>query len=328
MTNYYLGGVTGSETFTYTVAEELRARGHDVQLACWMFTPGKGGAFEYESLHCAERVWASWFKPDVIHAHHNKCAVRARELWPDVPMVYVSHSAQEPLEQMPKDCGIAFGFAVSPEVRAEMVCQGPLALEQTAWIGQPVNVCRFRPRAPVNPTIRRILVVSARLPQRRKRIIEEAAHYLRAGLRFAGGDGNWHSQGALAQLYNWADVVFSMGRGVYEAMCCARVPVVFDKWGGDGMVTPKNAGGLAWYNFSGRKFHRDWTLPELLTVLGKYDAENGRALFDWARPECDVRLVCDELLTAYEGVIKDGDSYRRSGAADEPGHRGTCTGSG
>lgn len=319
MANYYLGGVTGSETWTYTVAEELRARGHEVGVACKRYVGGCGD--EVSFIRCADwpdslpRGW----HPDVIHAHHAPCARWARRVLPDVPMVYVSHSAQEPLEQMPKDCGISFGFAVSGEVRGEMVARGPLELEQTALIGQPVNVKRFRPRAPVNATIRRILVVSARMPKRRARIIEEAAHYLRVAIRFVGGVGRWKSQGAMAQLYNWADVVFSMGRGVCEAMCCARVPVVFDKWGGDGMVTTENARALAWYNFSGRKFGRDWTLPELLTVLGKYEAEQGRDLRLLAVPECDVRLVCDELLTAYEGVIESGDSYRRSGAAGEPG---------
>ena len=37
---------------------------------------------------------------------------------------------------------------------------------------------------------------------------------------------------------NEVDIVFSLGRGVIEAMLCGRIPIVFDHLGGDGMVTP------------------------------------------------------------------------------------------
>lgn len=307
MTNYYLGGVTGSETWTYTVYGELRCRGHDVRLGCVEYTGGLARML-YTAWRLHSKGWSGGeWRPDVIHAHHNVCARRARELWPDVPMVYVEHSTFEPLEQVPEDCKIHRVLCVSGEVMEHVTQKKEWWPVPEMIVGEPIDVRRFRPRAPVNPKIRRVLVVSARLPKRRASIIEDAAHYLGAAIRFIGLNGRVESQASMAQWYNWADVVFSMGRGAYEAMCCGRVPVIFDKWGADGMVTVGNAADLAWYNFSGRKYGRDWSLQELLVCLGKYDAESTRELRAWAVKRCDVGTVCDGLEKVYREAIEYGN---------------------
>ena len=89
----------GSETYLVTVARELRALGHELTI----YSPELGSI--------AQRMRAEGFEvldsldgcplPDVAHVQHATTAFRVRGRFPELPMVFVSHSSIYDIENVP-----------------------------------------------------------------------------------------------------------------------------------------------------------------------------------------------------------------------------------
>lgn len=105
-----------------------------------------------------------------------------------------------------------------------------------------------------------------------------------------------------------ADIVFSTGRGVREAMACGAVACVLGVYW-DGLVTPNTVEKLEQYNFSGRLSRTPPTAkaislvirdllnrPLLLSRLKKFSA-------DYAKQHWNSRVLAKKTLSIYRGLI-------------------------
>jgi len=108
----------------------------------------------------------------------------------------------------------------------------------------------------------------------------------------------------MPELINSAEVVISLGRGVLEAMSCARNVVVWDSrpyWGsrGDGYL---NDFSKLIGNVAGEYLRTDINLEE---ELKKYDQEQGKKNREYILEHHDVRKIVDKYLNIWETHKKD-----------------------
>ena len=110
----------------------------------------------------------------------------------------------------------------------------------------------------------------------------------------------------VCRLYQAADIVLGIARGVMEPMACGRPVVVLGRDDEGQLVAPDTVELIARYNFSGRQFGIEGAdgrpLVELLLELAR-DQERRRALGDFAleyvRSQLDARIGARQLLDFY-----------------------------
>jgi len=306
LTNHLLRSYTGSEVFTYTIADFLRRRGVEV-VAYSEYVGRLLGDFEaidvpvVESL---EQIRGERF--DVAHVHHNINALEVRRCFPDLPIIFLSHGVIPFLEQPPSiDIGISKFLAVSEEVKENLVAKG-IEEDDIDIFRNIVDSGRFRLMGQINSKPREVLVLSYRIGPHKEGIIRDACEKSGIECKFIGGRFGRVPQELLPKYINEADIVFSLGRGAIETMLCGRVPVVFDYLGGDGMVTPDSFTELVKANFSGRRYRVDYTVDQLVDELGKYNSEYGDNLREIALQHFDAKRQVDTLIGIYETAIENG----------------------
>lgn len=99
----------------------------------------------------------------------------------------------------------------------------------------------------MSPEPRRAIFLSNK-QGRARAIIEQACHIAGIELRIVGGDTP--SDTPEAEI-NWSDIVFTIGRGVPEALACNRNVYVLDLYGAKGYVRPDNVEHLRLDSYAG-----------------------------------------------------------------------------
>ncbi len=125
LTNHHLLDYTGSEAFTYTVADFLKRAGHDV-IVYSRYVDKTGRRLRGIGVRVVQDIDEIAGEPfDVAQVHHNINAMEVRLRFPHLPMVMVSHGVLPFLEQPPVvDLKIARYLAVSEEVLENLLVQG------------------------------------------------------------------------------------------------------------------------------------------------------------------------------------------------------------
>jgi len=305
LTNHLLRSYTGSEVFTYTIADFLRRRG--VEVVAYSKYVGRiladFQAIDVPVVENLEQMRGERF--DVAHVHHNINALEVRSYFPDLPIVFLSHGVIPFLEQPPSiDIGISKFLAVSEEVKENMISKG-VKEGDTEIFRNIVDSGRFRQMSRINSKPRKALVLSYRIGPRKEGTIRDACKKSGIECKFIGGRFGRVAQELLPKCINEADVIFSLGRGAIESMLCGRVPVVFDYLGGDGMVTPDSFTQLMKTNFSGRRYRVDYTVDQLVDELGKYRSEYGDNLREIALQHFEANRHIDRLLAIYTTAIEN-----------------------
>lgn len=301
----HLFGLTGSEITVLTIVEHLTRKGHEVALharfrsADFVATLRERGIIVLDEL---EMMPADAF--DAAYTQHHTSALAVRFHFPRLPILHASLGVLPDLEQPPVlDLGISRFLALSEEVRDNFVSQG-VPVRHVTIFRNIVDSARFTPSGPVSGTPRRALVLSYKIDDARLSLIREACARLGITVIKAPEHPGALSQEQIARLINEVDVVFSLGRGVIEAMMCGRVPFVLDYLGGDGLVTPDNVMSLAECNFSGRRHRRGYSPDEIVEELRAYRAEVGFELQTIAHREFDA----DKGVTHLVAMLREAQS--------------------
>ena len=304
LANHQLLDFAGSELFTFTLAESLRRLGHEVTV----YSPyvdklrQRFDSIRVRLVEHLDEIQGERF--GLAHVHHNITAMEVRHCFPDLPMVYLSHGILPFLEQPPAiDLQITRFLAVSEEVRDALIQHG-ISENRITIFRNIIDSQRFCPAAGIGETPAKALILSARIDERRESIIREACETLGIKATFLGGRFGEVTPSQLPLHINSADIVFSLGRGAIEAMMCARVPIVFDYLGGDGMVTPENLRDLMTCNFSGRRYGKDYTADDLVSEMQKYRSANGAALRALALELFDAQINPPRLISIYNEAAK------------------------
>lgn len=154
----------------------------------------------------------------------------------------------------------------------------------------PINLSLFRPTHPPPVILENVLFISNHQGPALS-TIHEATEGL--NLRIVGRENftmtPWEDM-------NWAQLVITLGRGVYEAMACGRNVVIYDYRGGDGFVTPENIFKYREKNCSGRTNKSILSGPQLREWINMYDASHYENFISYAHEHHDVRQIAKEYL--------------------------------
>jgi SAM-dependent methyltransferase/tetratricopeptide (TPR) repeat protein len=304
LANHQLLDFTGSELFTFTLADFLRRLGHEVTVYS-RYVDKLRQRFDSIRVPVVENLDDLRDRHfDVAHVHHNVTAMEVRRAFPRLPMVVLSHGVLPYLEEPPAvDLRISRFLAVSEEVRDALVAGG-VAADSISLFRNIVDSQRFSPSGNIVDKPAKALIISARLDERRENIIREACAKLGIAATFLGGRFGEVAPSQLPVHINNADIVFSLGRGAIEAMMCGRIPVIFDYLGGDGMVTPENLSELMKCNFSGRRYGHDYSVDDLTSEIRKYRSENGNALRALSLQLFDGQINVPGLIGIYRDAAR------------------------
>jgi hypothetical protein len=193
---------------------------------------------------------------------------------PATPLVFVAASEVFDFQQPPQLPGavsvvVALDDRVADRMRA-------LAVDaEVVRLRHPVDNERFRPRAPLHPSPRRILLLSNYLNGDRRALFEAAASQAGVEVTLAGQDGETALDPSRA--INQADIVVAKGRSVLEGMACGRPTYIYDIAGCDGWVTPERYPLLEADGFAGRAEPTTSDAGRILRDLADYRPEMGQA---------------------------------------------------
>lgn len=180
--------------------------------------------------------------------------------------IYTSHGVI-PTEELPKS-GADVYVAVSEESMEYH--------KASHVIRNPIDLSLFQYQRKVAEIPKTILFISNNPPDKQI-ILKEAFPDIE--LIFIGGDNR---QSDVRSFIEKADVIVTLGRGVYESMGMNRNVLVFDYKGGDGMINKYSYFDYRTHNCSGRKYHHHWSATEVREIiLNEYNPDvNFRPLIE------------------------------------------------
>lgn len=298
LTNHHLMSYHGSENFTFTIADFLRRKGH--QVTVYSAYVGKLKS-DFERLGIRVVSDLRLLKDqdfDLAHVHHSINACEIRFYFPHLPIVLLCHGIIFLENPPPVDLNISQYLATSERVRDCMAAKG-VPLEKILIFRNMVDSEKFYPYSQINLSPRRAVILSNKIDSKSENVIRQACKSLRIKSVFLGERFRRIEYKQIPLLLNQADIVFSLGRGVIEAMLCGRIPVVFDFEGGDGIVTPASIMQNMRCNFSGNLHNAHYTLDELICLLNEYKAEDAMQLRCIALEHFSANRQIDRLIDIY-----------------------------
>jgi hypothetical protein len=264
-TNQALDERRGTQSYLEAVVPALRALGHDVEL------------YTLHSGALADRLRAAGFVVhdrdaaldpgyDVVHAQHASTALEVRAMLPKVPIVFASHSWFFDIEDPPREANLAavlvFNDIVAERVRAS-VLGGEVPVHR---LTQPVVIgTTDQARIASRRTARRALAMSRTLSTRISPL-REACRAAGIELTVVGQSDEPLLDTATEMMR--ADIVFTSGRGVLEALALGRAAFVYDELGEAGFVTEDSYPSLESCGFTSVGETR---AEGLGTLLARYD---------------------------------------------------------
>lgn len=286
--NNHLKNLGGSETFTYTIIEELVAQGHDVEY----FTFIKG--FVSNKVEKELNInFMSKSDYDLILANHN---TTVDKLHKKGFIIQTCHGIFPRLEQ-PNSKANAY-VSISQEVQDHLARLGYPSI----LIHNSINLERFSPKNVINSKIE--VVLSLCHSEEANFFVKEVCDNL--GLNFKQAykykDPIWN----IEDIINESDLVIGLGRSAYEAMACGRPVVVYDNRRyfpscGDGYLKDKIGFSIK-NNCSGRYLKNKYSKTELSKEILKYDPEDSKYFRDFTERELDVKKNILKYFDYYEFI--------------------------
>ena len=267
LANSTLAHRAGSEMWTKTMCNELR-RFNEVDV--YVSTIGENKLIN-AGCDKAKRY-------DLGIINHNIC-LQELQSWNIDRRILTCHGIWPELEQPVPGADVY--VSVSEEVQAHLWRQG----YNSRIIRNPIDVDHFYP-VWGSRELKRIVWMNNR------NVMPEMVKVASNGYESRVVSG-W--QDGVRDALQWADLVVSSGRGIYEALSCGKNACVVNWCGCDGMVTPENIYVLRKNNCSGR-YHREFWPPEQLhEEFRKYDP--ALDLRPYVLEHHDVRKIAREYVT-------------------------------
>lgn len=275
----HLDRLGGSETWTYTMVTTLRKLGHDVDV--FTFQPG----IVSEALGGVKETLDMSY--NLILVNHTTCMNFLDTVRIKGKRVMTCHGIFPEMEQPVS--GAQEYVAISEEVQEHLAKLG----FPSVVIRNGIDCERFKPKEYVGP-LKRVLSLCQgdeavwMIAEACKRLEIEFVHHVERVFN-------------IEDEINKAEIVFSLGRGVYETMACGRVPIVFDTRGytpsyADGMATSGNIADLVKNNCSGRRFKKTWTVEDVVKEIGLYKPEMGYENHNYAIKNFNAVLQAEAYL--------------------------------
>lgn len=294
LTSSYGLDLSGVPTFTLTMYNELVQRGHEVVV----YSP-LGGPLEGK-MKVARKV-QEIAPPDIILAQNNLCAEDLHNAFPDIPLLFYSHSIWVEMEQPPQSFSANSYLAINETVAKNMQYKG-VNPKRIKIVRDFVDTNRFRDLKPVNKKLKNILFLSNYKKWNNFKAVSAACQKLQLNLRCVGSP--YGRSDAVEREMNDADLVISWGRGIIEAMACARAVLSFDKLMGDGYIDENNYYSARKDNFCGYLSQRDFSsVDELVQEILKYDPRSSEINRQLALKYHDSKKGVDQILNLINELL-------------------------
>lgn len=298
LTNHHLLSYQGSEVFTFTIADFLIRKGHQVSVYSAYIGPLRKDFEKIGAVITSDLRLLKDQDFDIAHVHHHINAYEIRYYFPHLPIVLLCHGIIFLENPPPLNLKISQYLATSERVRDSMVTKG-VEKEKILIFRNMVDSSKFYPHSAINQRPQKALILSNKIDTKSENIIREACKVLKIKTTFVGSHFQQVDYEQMPLLINEADIVFSLGRGVIETMLCGRIPIVFDYEGGDGMVTPSTITENMTCNFSGNLHNQHYTLEELISILNTYDSRHARQLRQMALDYFAADKQIENLIAIY-----------------------------
>jgi len=325
--NNSLAILAGSETYTLTLAAELKRLGHEVTA----YSPHLGiiaAKLEGMGIKCVNELVGegnaqiSPFNPILVEAEgsfdiaigaHYDRTREVRQKFPNLPIIAICHGIihknPETGEIYPEhpvtDMRIEQYIAVSEEVQG--LLKEAYNIDSIV-IRNMFDLTRFKKEGKLKKKPETILVSSNYwgVEDDINKIIKEVAEHYKA--KFIGIGANFATTYETNEIIKEADIVFGMGRSVMEGVCAGKIGVVHGRWGTGGVVTKETYDTLKLTNFSGRPVKGQGALKPAKEIIAQidlaWDQKSVDATHAIIKKEHDVKVVAKKFLDIAEKLIK------------------------
>lgn len=267
-----LTGATGVQTYLLTVADAMQRAGHDV----WITADELGDAADHAERLGLRVLRGPPDQPDELDVAIVHSAIASHETAltrPGLAQVFIAHGSVFDNYVPPQAAGQVSAVVTLFETTRLRIETTALPIPCHALV-QPVDRMRFRDRAPIRTTPRRVLVLSNYLEGERLERLRDACARAGIEMRHVGATGEGTTMRP-EDAINEADIVVGKGRAIVEAMACGRAAYVYDMWGGDGWVTPESYDRIAARGFGGVALPGDRDAGRIADDLAAYSPALG-----------------------------------------------------
>lgn len=312
--NNTLAALAGSETWTYTLAVQLKKMGHTVV----GFSPELGiisDNLKREEIPCVNVISESGVKPfsvvleetpifdfDVIIANHWHIVEFLRKQYPKIPIISTIHGILHKMQNRegkevdaPEHPALTSGVnqfvAVSEEVKELLKKEYNI---DALVVRNFFDIDSLKTKKPSKKPKQILLNSNYSTPTDPDVLLlkEVAKHY---GAKLIAIGVNFTPSLNIDLILKDVDIVIGMGRSVLEGVAAGRLGMVHGRWGTGGVVCEQNVQELQHYNFSGRNSGGIvWTKEQFIEAIDKfYNKEN----LEWGRNyilrEHNVKMAAD-----------------------------------
>lgn len=278
--------LSGTPTVTLTMYEELVKRGHEVTV----YSP-LGGPLE-KSMRVVKNV-DELDIPDVILAQHVPCAVDLKAKFPHIPLVFYCHGFVQEIEQPPPFTANHY-LVINEECQQNYLNKG-IPKSSITIVRDFINMDRFKPTSKINHKLTRVLFISNYKKWKNYKAVSGACQKL--GLELTCCGSPYGRNYKIEDAINNTDLVISWARGILEAMSCGRAALSFDRYEGDGYISPTSYYEARQDNFSGRHFKYAYDADTLAQEMRKYDPDCGENNRQLIAKHHNVISGVDEILS-------------------------------
>lgn len=319
--NHTLSILGGSETWTYTLASQLKEMGHNVfcyapELGIISDELEKGGIKSFKEFNIGGIMPFTFVLEenfdhdyDFIIANHFHVVEKMRAKFPKTPIISTIHGIIHLLDDGGKapehpalDCGVNQFISVSEEVQEKLRQDYSI---DSLIIRNFFDIKKFDlPEANQKPKQFLLNTNYAGKEDPEVKVVKEAA--VAMGARLAVIGQNFVQTFDTLRAIKDADVVFGMGRSVLEGVAAGRLGIVHGRWGTGGVVIDQNIEKLRHYNFSGRNADRLATKEEIIEMIETYyNPTNLQWGKDYMARDHNVILAADEFIRLGRELIGD-----------------------
>ncbi len=302
ITNITLVGYTGTEIFVRDLAIGLKNLGHFPMV----YSPQLGGVSQQiiaadipvvSSLSLLPKL------PHIIHGHHHVETMQALMHFPNVPAIFVCHSAQSWHDIPPTFSKVLTYVAVDKNCQ-ERLCHDFEILEaDVEVILNWVDTDRFPRRSFLPEKPQRALVFSSYAKANTHLdAVESACEKLQIPLDVIGfgvGKGVTLPEKFLEKY----DLIFAKAKCAIEALGTGAAVVLCDVHGLGSMVTSQNISGFRDWNFGQRLLINSITADNIITEINKYSAIDADKVTEFIRKEANLTQALQKYLNLYESTI-------------------------
>lgn len=278
----------GSETYNFSLIEELVRIGHEV-IAVAHNGPG------IVSKKLNEIGVDVCFKP--IDGNFDLCLLShssSINLTKNVKgyKIQTCHGIFPKLEQPVP--GMDDYVSISEEVQSHLKKLG----YESNLIRNGINCERYNIKNSINEELKTVLSLAH--SDSANEVIKRSCEIIGCELIICNKfkEWKWNVEDAI----NSSDLVISLGRGAYESMACGRNLVIFDQRSymessvGDGFVTLDNVNLYLKNNCSGRFSNREYDHLKLSDEILKYNRSTGKQLREFALTELNISIQAKKYI--------------------------------